>query len=135
MSNSQAVHRIIFLSSRSALIFFLSKAKLNKVLQQTNKQKKQQKTIFLSKINKIFLSPILQNLKGRSVWDTFSFKNDPLGEPKKMPLSKKFYTFRKLVKNAKSNLPLSKCFPLKTACKITAIEFLKHFPQSEVVIP
>ena len=31
----------------------------------------------------------------------FFFENDPLDEPKRMPLSKKFYLLRKLVKNAK----------------------------------
>ena len=57
------------------------------------------------------MSPILQNLKGRSVLDNFFFENDPLDEPKRMPLSKKFCLFRKLVENAKwwskSNLHLS----------------------------
>ena len=56
---------------------------------------------FLPKINKVFLRPILQNLKGRSVLDKFFFENDPLDELNQMPLSKKFYLFRKLVKNAK----------------------------------
>ena len=56
---------------------------------------------FLPKINKVFLRPILQNLKGRSVLDKFFFENDPLDELNQMPLSKKFYPFRKLVKNAK----------------------------------
>ena len=76
-------------------------------LQQNNKQ-----PFFLPKINKVFMSLILQNLKGRSVLDNF-FENDPLDEPKRMLLSKKFCLFRKLVKNAKckwwskSNLPPS----------------------------
>ena len=88
---------------------------------------KQQTTIFLPKINKVFLSPILQNLKGRSVLDNFFFENDPLDKPNQMPLSKKCYLFGKLVKNAKwwskSNLPLSltlltaKFFPLKRVLK------------------
>ena len=34
-------------------------------------------TIFSAKINKVFLSPILQNLKGRSVLDKCIFENDP----------------------------------------------------------
>ena len=50
---------------------------------------------------KVFLRPILQNLKERSVLDNFFFENDPLDELNQMPLSKKFYLFRKLVKNAK----------------------------------
>ena len=58
-------------------------------------------TIFLPEINKVFLRPILQNLKGRSVLDKFFFENDPLDELNQMPLSKKFYIFRELVKNAK----------------------------------
>ena len=57
-----------------------------------NKQNKQT-TIFLPKINKVFLSPILQNLKGKSVLDNF-FENDPLNEPKNMPWSEKFYLLR-----------------------------------------
>ena len=51
--------------------------------------------------NKVFLRPILQNLKERSVLDIFFFENNPLNEPNQMPLSKKFYLFKKLVKNAK----------------------------------
>ena len=43
------------------------------------------------KINKVFLRPILQNLKGRSVSDNFFFENNPLDEPKQMWPSKKFY--------------------------------------------
>ena len=77
---------------------------------------------FLPKINKVFLRPILQNLKGRSVLVKFFFENDPLDEPNQMPPSKKFYILNKLVKNAKwwskSSLPLSrsldrKNFPFK----------------------
>ena len=73
----------------------------NKTTKQQNNKTKQQTTIFLPKINKVFLRSILQNLKGRSVLDNFFFENDPLDEPNQMPLSKKFYLFRKLVKNAK----------------------------------
>ena len=62
-----------------------------------NKTSKQQTTIFLPKINKVFLGPILQNLNGKSVLDNFIFENDSLDEPKKMPPSKKFSFFRKLV--------------------------------------
>ena len=43
-------------------------------LQTPNKQTKQQTTIFLPKTNKVFLRPILQNLKGRSVLNNFFFK-------------------------------------------------------------
>ena len=82
----------------SASIKKKSKPKSDKVA--TNKTK-QQTTISLPKINKVFLRPILQNLKGRSVLDNFFFENDPLDELNQMPLSKKFYLFRKLVKNAK----------------------------------
>ena len=80
-------------------IFFLKSDKVFRIT--TNKQTKQQTTFFSAKINKVFLSPILQNLKGRSVLDKFFFENDPLDKPKKMPLSEKFYLFRKVVKNAK----------------------------------
>ena len=97
-------------------------------LQQTttnNNNNNNKRPFFLPKINKVFLRPILQNLKGRSVLDNFFFENDPLDELNQMPLSKKFYLFRKLVKNAKkwskSNLPLShstaKFFPLKRVLK------------------
>ena len=57
--------------------------------------------LVLPKINKVFLRPILQNLKRRSVLDKFFFENDPLDKLNQMPLSKKFYLFRKLVKIAK----------------------------------
>ena len=83
----------------SASIKKKSKPKSDKVA--TNNKTKQQTTIFLPEINKVFLRPILQNLKGRSVLDKFFFENDPLDELNQMPLSKKFYIFRKLVKNAK----------------------------------
>ena len=112
----------------SASIKKKSKPKSDKVA--TNNNNKQQTTnnkrpFFLPKINKVFLRPILQNLKGRSVLDKFFFENDPLDEPNQMPSSKKIYLFRKLVKNAKwwskSNLPLShstaKFFPLKKGFK------------------
>ena len=60
----------IFLSSMSASIKKVSQNRTKYILQQTNKQTNKQNkrtTIFLPKINKLFLSPILQNLKGRSV--------------------------------------------------------------------
>ena len=44
----------------------------------------------MPKINKVFGSPILQNLNGKSVLDNFF-----LDEPKKMPSREKFYIFRK----------------------------------------
>ena len=102
----------------------------NNKQQQTTTNNKQQTTndkrpFFLPKINKVFLRPILQNLKGRSVLDKFFFENDPLDEPNQMPPSKKFYLLSKLVKNAKwwskSSLPLphptAKFFPLKKGFK------------------
>ena len=110
----------------SASIKKKSKPKSDKVA--TNKTTKQQNktTIFLPEINKVFLRPILQNLKGRSVLDKFFFENDPLDELNQMPLSKKCYIFRKLVKNANSGqnriypsltLPTAKFFPLKRVLK------------------
>ena len=94
-------------------------------LQQTTTNNNNKRPFFLPKINKVFLRPILQNLKGRSVLDNFFFENDPFDELNQMPLSKKFFLFRKLIKNAKqwskSNLPLShstaKFFPLKRVLK------------------
>ena len=62
---------------------------------QANKTNKQT-AIFPPKINKVFPSPILQNLKGR-FWTSF-FHNYTLDEPKKMLPNKKV---RKSVKNAK----------------------------------
>ena len=50
-----------------------SKPKSDK-LQQNKQQQQQQTTIFLPKTNKVFLSPIIQNLKGRSVLDNFFLK-------------------------------------------------------------
>ena len=100
---------------------------------QTNKQNNKQ-PFFLPKINKVFLSPILQNLKGRSVLDKFLFENDPLDEPKRMPLGKQFCLFRKLVKNAnwwsKSNLPLSQ-LTLQTAKFFPFKRVLKKMPPSK----
>ena len=82
-----------------------SKPKSDKVATNNNKQQQtttnNKRPFFLPKRNKVFLRPILQNLKGRSVLDNFFFENDPFDEPNQMPLSKKFYLFRKLVKNAK----------------------------------
>ena len=105
-----------------------SKPKSDKVATNNNKQQQttnNKRPFFLPKINKVFLRPILQNLKGRSVLDKFFFENDPLDEPNQMPPSKKFYLLSKLVKNAKwwskSSLPLShstaKFFPLKKGFK------------------
>ena len=120
--------RSIFLSSMSASIKKKSKLKSDKVATNNNKQQQttnNKRPFFLPKINKVFLRPILQNLKGRSVLDKFFFENDPLDEPNQMPPSKKFYLLSKLVKNAKwwskSSLPLShstaKFFPLKKGFK------------------
>ena len=90
-------------SARRMLQFKKKEAKIG---QSCNKQQQQQTTnnkrpFFLPKINKVFLRPVLQNLKGRSVLDKFFFENDPFDVPNQMPLSKKFYLFRKLVKIAK----------------------------------
>ena len=86
--------RSIFLSSMSASIKKKSKPKSDKVATNNNKQQQttnNKRPFFLPKINKVFLRPILQNLKGRSVLDKFFFENDPLDEPNQMPPSKKFY--------------------------------------------
>ena len=112
----------------SASIKKKSKPKSDKVATNNNKQQQttnNKRPFFLPKINKVFLRPILQNLKGRSVLDKFFFENDPLDEPNQMPPSKKFYLLSKLVKNAKRwsklSLPLShstaKFFPLKKGFK------------------
>ena len=112
----------------SASIKKKSKPKSDKVATNNNKQQQttnNKRPFFLPKINKVFLRPILQNLKGRSVLDKFFFENDPLDEPNQMPPSKRFYLLSKLVKNAKwcskSSLPLShstaKFFPLKKGFK------------------
>ena len=109
------------------MLQFKKKVSQNRTKLQQTTTTKQQTTIFSAK-NKylVFLRPILQNLKGRSVLDNFFFENDPLDKPNQMSPSKKFYLFRKLVKNAKwwskSNLPLShspdrKIFPFKKGFK------------------
>ena len=54
-------------------------------LQQTTTNNNNKRPFFLPKINKVFLRPILQNLKGRSVLDKFFFENDPFDEPNQMP--------------------------------------------------
>ena len=61
------------------------------------KKKNKQTTIFLPKINKVFLSPILRE----SPFWTKIFENDPLDEPKQMPSRTNLYLFRKMVENAK----------------------------------
>ena len=108
------------------MLQFKKKVSQNRTkLQQTTTNNNNKRPFFLPKINKVFLRPILQNLKGRSVLDNFFFENDPFDELNQMPLSKKFFLFRKLIKNAKqwskSNLPLShstaKFFPLKRVLK------------------
>ena len=129
----------------SASIKKKSKPKSDKVATNNNKQQQttnNKRPFFLPKINKVFLRPILQNLKGRSVLDKFFFENDPLDEPNQMPPSKKFYLLSKLVKNAKwwskSSLPLShstaKFFPLKKGFKkhpsLIAVKERTHLLQS-----
>ena len=108
------------------MLQFKKKVSQNRTkLQQTTTNNNNKRPFFLPKINKVFLRPILQNLKGRSVLDNFFFENDPFDELNQMPLSKKFFLFRKLIRNAKqwskSNLPLShstaKFFPLKRVLK------------------
>ena len=104
-----------------------NRTKLQQTTTTTTTNNNNKRPFFLPKINKVFLRPILQNLKGRSVLDKFFFENDPFDEPNQMPSSKKFYLLSKLVKNAKwwskSNLPLShstaKFFPLKRVLKNT----------------
>ena len=121
----------------SASIKKKSKPKSDKVATNNNKQQQttnNKRPFFLPKINKVFLRPILQNLKGRSVLDKFFFENDPLDEPNQMPPSKKFYLLSKLVKNAKwwskSSLPLShstaKFFPLKKGFKKSLVTWPQH---------
>ena len=76
------------------LQFKKSKPKSDKVATKQNKTKqnktKQLTTIFMPKMYKVFLSLILQNLKGRFVlpFGQLFFENDPLDEPNQMPLSK-----------------------------------------------
>ena len=80
------------------LQFKKSKPKSDKVATKNNKTNDH---FFCQKyINKVFLRPILQNLKGRSVLDIF-FENDPLDEPNQMPLSKKMLSFSKVGKKTK----------------------------------
>ena len=125
----------------SASIKKKSKLKSDKVATNNNKQQQttnNKRPFFLPKINKVFLRPILQNLKGRSVLDKFFFENDPLDEPNQMPPSKKFYLLSKLVKNAKwwskSSLPLShstaKFFPLKKGFKKKVSQNLTKLQQT-----
>ena len=61
-----------------ASILKKSKPRSDKKLQQQATNNKQQtnnkRPFFLPKINKVFLRPILQNLKGRSVLDNFFWK-------------------------------------------------------------
>ena len=76
---------------------FVPKSDKVSTYKQTNKR-----PFFSPKMNKVYLNPILQNLKGRPVLNKNLFENDLFAiEPKKMPASKKLYLFRKSVKNAK----------------------------------
>ena len=114
------------------MCFYSSKYRVKRVL-NFMRNPKMAHILVSAKINKVFLRPILQNLKGRSVLDKFLFENDPLDEPNQMPSSKKFYFLSKLVKNAKwwskSNLPLShstaKFFPLKKGFKKYILMWIK----------
>ena len=60
----------------SASIFKKSKPKSDKVATNNKQQQttNNKRPFFLPKINKVFLRPILQNLKGRSVLDNFFLK-------------------------------------------------------------
>ena len=52
-------------------------------------------------INKVFWSPILQNLNVKSILDNLFFENYSLYRPKKMPdQEKNVYFSRKMVENA-----------------------------------
>ena len=63
-------------------------------------QQQKQTTIFLPKINQVFLGSILQNLNGMFVLDNL-FENDCIDELKKMLSKKNLYLFGKMVKIAK----------------------------------
>ena len=132
MREPKLAHILVFslkasFSARRKLQLKKKVSQNRKKLQQTKQQNKTTNDHFSAKNKfKSILRPILQNLKGRSVLDKFFFENDPLDKPNQMTPSKKFYLFRKLVKNAKwwskSNLPLShspdrKIFPFKKGFK------------------
>ena len=86
----------------SASIKKKSKPKSDKVAtnKQTNKQQQQQTTIFFAK-NKSIFETNFTKFEGKVRFGQFFFENDPFDEPNQMPLSKKCYLFRKLVKIAK----------------------------------
>ena len=73
--------------------------------------------------------------------DKFFFENDPLDELNQMPLSKKLYPFRKLVKNVKRKIvvkieftPLSldrKIFPFKKGFKKREKKLLVFYSNKE----
>ena len=105
----------IFLSSMNGSIKKKSKPRTK----YCNKKKKK-RPFFLPKINKVFLRPILQNLKGRSVLDKFFFENDPLDEPKQMRQSKKILSFKEVSQNRiypSLTLLTAKLFPFKRVLK------------------
>ena len=101
----------------SASIKKKSKPKSDKVATNNNKQQQttnNKRPFFLPKINKVFLRPILQNLKGRSVLDKFFFENDPLDEPNQMPLKQVGQKRKMVVKIEFTPLSLDrKIFPFK----------------------
>ena len=70
-------------------------SKSDKVKLQKNKKNKHDH--FSAEINKVFLSPILQNLNGRSDLDIF-FQNHPFFELFKIGWVRKFHLFKVMVK-------------------------------------
>ena len=77
-----------------------NKTEQNKQTNKTNKQNKQT-TIFSAKNKQSISGPYFTKSEGKVRFGQLFFENDPLDEPKKMPSNKKFYLFRKKVKNAK----------------------------------
>ena len=80
---------------------FFKKVSQNWIKLQQNKTNNKRPFI-LPKINKVYISgPNFTKSEGKVRFGHIFFENGPLDEAKKMPLSKMFCLFRKLVKNAK----------------------------------
>ena len=85
---------------RVTFTIFLSKPKSDKVLHQTKQTKQTNSELGLLEVPSESISePNYTSTKSEGQVLNI-FLNDPLDEPKKIPSSKKFYLFRKMVKNA-----------------------------------
>ena len=102
-------------------IKIVSEYRTKYLLQQTKQTRQNKTNIFLAKINKVILSPIWQNLNGRSILATFILKMILSTSRKSCCQAKKLNLFKKIVSFQKSKLVIKiefislsqtvKCYP------------------------